>query len=56
MTMGDDRPEGLSPAGPADDGVDGMPMVTPPLTDGHSIPEEAGSQVLCVHGTWLLAC
>jgi len=35
MTIGDDRHEGLSPAGPAED-----------AQDGNSIPEEAGSQVL----------
>ena len=46
MTLGEDRHEGLSPAGPAEDAQDGMAMATPPLTDGHSIPEEVGSQVL----------
>ncbi len=44
-SIGDDRHEGLSSAGPAEDAQDGMAMATPPLTDGHSIPEEAGSQV-----------
>ncbi|KAL0026365.1 hypothetical protein WJX79_003149 [Trebouxia sp. C0005] len=44
MTIGDDRYEGLSPAGPAEDAQDGMATATPPLTDGHSIPEEVGSQ------------
>lgn len=46
MAMGEDRHEGLSPAGPAEDGLSGMPMATPPFTDGHPNPEEAGSQVL----------
>ena len=45
MNIGDDRHEGLSPAGPAEDAQDGMAMATPPLTDGHSIPDEVGSQV-----------
>lgn len=43
-TLGEDCHEGLSPAGPAEDAQDGMAMATPPLTDGHSIPEEVGSQ------------
>lgn len=44
--MSDDRFEGLSPAGPAEDESVGLPGATPPLTDGHTASEGAGSQVL----------
>lgn len=43
--MSDDRYDGLSPAGPADVASGGMPLATPPLTDGHVASEEAGLQV-----------
>lgn len=44
--MSDDRYEGLSPAGPAEDELGGLPGATPPLTDGHTASDGAGSQVL----------
>ena len=44
--MSDECHEGLSPAGPAEDESAGMPSATPPYTDGHTVSEEAGSQVL----------
>lgn len=43
--MSDDRHEGLSPAGPAEDEL-GAPVATPPWTDGHADSEGAGFQVL----------
>ena len=43
--MSDDRHEGLSPAGPADD-EQSLPVATPPWTDAHTVSEGAGSQVL----------
>ena len=52
MPLSDDRYEGLSPAGPAEDELGGLPSATPPLTDGHTASEGAGSQVLlacCKH-------
>lgn len=44
--MSPDHHEELSPAGPAEDEMDGQPNATPPLTDGHTASGEAGSQVL----------
>ena len=45
LPVSDDRCDGLSPAGPADVAPGGMPLATPPLTDGHLASEEAGLQV-----------
>ena len=52
--MGDDCYEGLSPAGPSEDELGGLPGVTPPLTDGHTASGGAGSQVLlaCCKHSW----
>ena len=45
----DERFDGLSPAGPAEDEQGGMPLATPPMTDGHGASEDAGSQVLLTY-------
>ena len=52
--MSDDRYEGLSPAGPAEDDLRGLPGATPRLTDGHTASEGAGSQVLAASIAGLL--